>query len=100
MIKHIVMIKLKSFPKEEDKDKNALKLKTDLENLKEIIKEINFFEVGINFSPSASAYDIVIISEFKNNDALDKYRTNPEHQKVLDFLRSISSKTIVVDYEV
>lgn len=100
MIKHIVMIKLKSFPKEEDKDKNALKLKIDLENLKKIIKEINFFEVGINFSPSASAYDIVIISEFKNNDDLDKYRTNPEHQKVLDFLRSISSKTIVVDYEV
>ena len=100
MIKHIVMIKLKSFPKEEDKDKNALKLKEELEGLKEIIKEINFFEVGINFSPSASAYDLVIISEFKNNDALDKYRTNPEHQKVLEFLRSISSKTIVVDYEV
>ncbi len=100
MVKHIVMIKLKSFPKEKDKDKNTLKLKTDLESLKEIIKEIKFFEVGINYSTSASAFDIVIISEFKNNDALDKYRTHPEHQKVLKSLRSIINKTIVVDYEV
>jgi len=95
MIKHIVMIKLK----ENDRAENAKKVKQELENLKGKIDEIKHYEVGLNISESPAAYDLVLVSEFLTLETLEIYRENPEHQKVLKFLRSVTESTAVVDYE-
>lgn len=94
MIKHIVMWKLK----DENKTENALKIKTDLEALKNKIDVIVNIEVGINIEKSDAAYDIVLVSEFASQAELDEYQINPDHKAVSGFVRSVVVDRVVVDY--
>ncbi len=90
------MIKLKDT---KDKQQNTVKLKNHLESLTKSIHGLLKMEVGINISDKPSAYDLVLTSEFKTPDDLNKYRVHPEHVKVLDFLKEVVEKVAVVDYE-
>jgi hypothetical protein len=99
MIKHIVMWKLKDFAEGNSKKDNAQKIKSDLENLKSKIKEIEKMEVGINFNSSDCAFDAVLYSEFKNKEDLETYQKHPEHQAVSAFVGKIREDRKVVDYE-
>lgn len=94
MIKHIVMWKLK----EENKEKNAMKIKNDLEALKDKIEELKAIEVGINFNESESAYDVVLYSEFESKEDLDSYQNNKDHKEVGAFVRTCAIDRKVVDY--
>ncbi|HEY8365319.1 MAG TPA: Dabb family protein [Haloplasmataceae bacterium] len=95
MIKHIVMWKLK----EDCKDK-GMSIKEKLENLQKIIPYVIKIEVGINILDSSQAYDVVLYSEFNNTDDLNRYQNHEEHLLVVDFIKSVTEKRIVVDYEV
>ncbi|MBN1252286.1 MAG: Dabb family protein [Bacteroidales bacterium] len=96
MIEHIVMIKIKE---NSNKIEISNLIKQSLENLPNLIKEIKYYQVGLNLSKSPTAYDIVLISRFDNFDTLEEYRVNPEHQKVLDIIKTHAEKTAVVDFE-
>lgn len=95
MIKHIVMWKLK----EENKELNALKIKQDLENLKDQIKEIKEIEVGININKSDAAYDVVLYSIFNKQEDLNTYQEHPKHKEVGVFVNKVIIDRVVVDYE-
>jgi len=97
MIKHIVMFKLHD--KNNNKEENIKKLKDKLDKLKNKIPEIKHLETGINISLRTSAFDLVLITEFNNQDDLDKYRIHPDHQDVLVFLETVKEEVIVVDYQ-
>jgi len=99
MIKHIVMWRLKDVANDSNKRENAIKLKNELESLKEKIKEIRRMEVGINVSLSDAAFDVVLYSEFDSLEALNAYQTHPEHKKIVGFVNQIRSERCVVDYE-
>ncbi len=99
MVKHIVMWKLKDFAEGANKIENADKMKLLLESLKEKISEIVSIEVGINFNPFDSAYDVVLYSEFKSEADLEAYQKYPEHLKVSDFVMKIRKQRVMVDYE-
>lgn len=62
MVKHIVMWKLKDYEVGREKAENAQILKAKLEGLQEVIPELKFAEVGINFDESEAAYDVVLYS--------------------------------------
>lgn len=98
MIKHIVMWKLKDFAEGKNKIENAKEIKVMLENLKDKIEEIEFIEVGININPSEQAYDVVLYSEFKDEDALETYQRHPEHVKVGEFIGRVREERAVADY--
>lgn len=98
MVKHIVMWKLKPFAEGEDKKANAIKLKKKLENLQDIISGSFKLEVGINYNPGG--YDVVLYSEFSDHDALENYQLHPEHIRVKEFIREISTNSVVADYMV
>ncbi|HPE54779.1 MAG TPA: Dabb family protein [Bacteroidales bacterium] len=100
MVKHIVMLKLKDYENKTQKLENALALKKALEDLKIYIDEIKSLEVGLNFSVKQNAYDLVLTTIFQTEDDLEIYRLHPEHKKVLVFLRSVTSDSVVVDYEI
>ena len=100
MIKHIVMWTLKDRAADASAEDNALKLKQILGTLRETISEIREIEVGINFSSSEAACDVVLYSVFANREALEAYQKHPHHQSVVDFVKEISSQRHVVDYEV
>lgn len=95
MIKHIVAWKL-----EENKIKNAEKIKQELEALKSKIEEIVEIEVGINFNETEAAYDVVLYSVFKTKEDLNAYQIHPKHQEVAKFVRSVAISRIVADYEI
>ncbi len=98
MIKHIVMFKFKDSAEGADKVGNIQETKSQLEALPGKIDEIKFFEVGINFSNTNVAYDLVLSSEFDSKDDLYSYQKHPEHVKVADFVSKACENRIVVDY--
>ena len=98
MIKHIVMFKLKEKAEGRDKAANIQLLKAMLDALPARIKEIKFFEVGVNFLEASIAYDLVLVSEFESLEALQSYQKHPEHLKVFDFVVKTCESRIVVDY--
>ena len=100
MVKHIVLFMLKKeYAEQKIKNKHCHKIVSLLETLPKEIPEIEFFEVGVNYSERASAYDIILISEFDTKENLEIYRKHPQHVKVVEELKKYTEKTAVGDYE-
>lgn len=98
MVKHIVMFKMKATLTSDEKMQRATEVKAKLEQLPAIIQEIKHYEIGLNFSQSPNAYDIVLISYFDNKESLKTYSKHPEHLKVVDFINEVTADRKVVDY--
>jgi uncharacterized Rmd1/YagE family protein len=96
MIKHIVAW---NFP-ESEKSEIMQQMKTLLESLPALIPEIEFYEVGINTLDSEFAMDMILISGFQDQAALDTYSKHPEHQQVVKALGATGAERVVVDFEV
>ena len=73
-------------------------MKQELDNLKSKIQEIKTIEVGINVNNSPTSFDIVFISEFDTEQALEKYLNHPEHIRVGEFVSEIREERIIVDF--
>ena len=76
----------------------SLKVKSMIEKLLDDIPELKRMEVGLNVSIKPSAFDLVLTSDFDDENGLNVYREHPKHQKVLDYLQSVMEKAAVVDY--
>lgn len=98
MIKHIVLFRFKDFAGGANKTENIESLKLRLEALEDIIDEIKFFEVGINFGNTDVSYDLVLCSEFESKEDLYSYQKHPEHVKVVDFVKDVCENRVVADY--
>lgn len=101
MIKHIVFFGLAENAEGKTKAENAAIIKSELENLKNLIPEIKKIEVGINH-PDAPAgnTDIVLYSEFESFADLNTYALHPEHQRVAAYIGKVRVSRSAVDYEV
>lgn len=93
------MWKLKDFAENKSKNENMQIMKNMLESLTDKIAEIEKMEVGFNINPSEMAYDLVLYSEFKDEEALEIYQKHPEHLKVKEFVAKVREKRVVVDYK-
>ncbi len=100
MIKHIVMWDIKNEHEGKGKHELMLELKKELESLKSKIEEIKHIEVGLNFSGSDAACDVVLYSEFNSREDLKIYQEHPEHVKIAGFVGKIRISRHVVDYEI
>ncbi|MBI9033121.1 MAG: Dabb family protein [Bacteroidales bacterium] len=98
MIRHIVMFKLKE-TSASNKQSLADEIKSRLTTLLEYIPELMSMEVGKNICNRSMAFDLVLISDFKSLNALDKYRNHPMHIEVLEYLKKLVIESTVVDYE-
>ena len=95
MLKHIVMVKFTDRGKVKEL---SIEFKSKLLELIKKIPELKNMEVGLNVNTKPSAYDLVLIAGFDDEEGLNKYRIHPAHVKVLDFMKNIVEKTAVVDY--
>ncbi len=98
MVKHIVMLKLREDTLE-NKRSQLWELKQVLDKLPDYIPEIRFYEVGINISDQARAYDLVIVSDFDTKVQLDVYRNHPAHLEAVEVIAKYKQDIKVVDYE-
>ena len=94
MIVHIVMFKFNK----EDKDENLLMVKNRLEELVSKIPTLKSMEVGIDFNQSDRAYDLSLYSTFDTKDDLKVYASHPEHMKVVELIKNVTTESKVVDY--
>lgn len=98
MINHVVLFKLKEYS-DTEKETQLAKLKADLEALKDKIDEVKYLEVGLNYELNAKSFDVCLISHFENLDDLNIYRVHPEHLKVFEFIKEITTDRAAVDFE-
>ena len=94
MIVHIVMFRFK----DEDKALNIAKTKNKLEKLEQKIDELIAMEVGVNFDESDRAFDLSLYSTFDSQADLKAYAAHEEHLKVVEFIKSVTIESKVVDY--
>jgi len=97
MIRHAVLMRCR-IKDEIDKQMKLNTLCEMLEEMPEKITAIEEIEVGRNISSRDSAYDIALIVDFADNEALNTYRVHPEHEKVLEYMKTMELDLAVVDY--
>jgi len=94
MIVHIVMFKFK----DENKGANIEETKKRLNALVDLVPTLITMEVGINFTVADRAFDLSLYSTFDTKEDLDIYAVHPEHLKVVEFIKSVTAESKVVDY--
>ena len=94
MLKHLVFIKFKSDAKEE----RIQDMEKGLGSLPDVIPEIKFYDFGRDVVRSERSYDFGLISHFEDKDALPRYATHPEHQKVLQIILENAENIVAVDF--
>ena len=80
MIKHILFLRFNESAYGNDKKTNV---KIFEEKLLAIQKKVNGLlkvEVGFDFSNEKDSSDVVLYSEFENNEALYQYQIHPDHE--------------------
>jgi hypothetical protein len=84
--------------KEENKSANIIKVKAELEALKDKIDVLKTMEVGVNFIDSERSMDLSLYSTFENEEDLKAYAIDEEHLKVLSLIKAVIIESKVVDY--
>jgi hypothetical protein len=95
LVRHIVMWKIHP----EKKADSMGEMRQRLLDLANVIEQIKFLEVGINYLDDPAAYDIILVSHFKSRQDVEIYQKHPAHLDVVQFIRTISLDRKVVDYE-
>ena len=98
MIRHIVMWSIKDELSNLEKEKAMLEVKTKIEALKPLIKEIVEADILFNITEKEE-FDLVLNSVFKTTDDLNSYATHPDHVQVVNEIKGYFAKRAAVDYE-
>ena len=97
MIKHIVMWKVRGDTPEQ-KRAAALFVKSRFEGLVGLIPGLRRLEVGMDISRVDYACDVVLYTEFDDQQSLDAYASHPEHLRVRKELGDMRTARYQVDY--
>jgi len=97
MVRHIVSWNFKDGLSDAENSRNALAVKTELENLKGTIEGIVELEVHTNVLHSSNK-DIVLNSLFVSEEALAAYQAHPDHKKVGELVAKVLQDRACIDY--
>lgn len=97
-LRHVVAWKLATEDPTE-RAAQAQKIADDLNALAGVVPEIESIAVGPDVVGGAN-WDVVLVADFADEAALDAYQTNPDHQAVAGYVRSVVADRVAVDYEV
>ncbi|MFG6402055.1 MULTISPECIES: Dabb family protein [unclassified Microbacterium] len=96
-IRHLVLWKLAA----EDADTRALhaeQIAERLLTLPPLISEIQHLEVGSNVAFPATNWDVALVAEFADVEALELYQVHPAHVEAAQFVRTLVAERATVDY--
>ena len=99
MIRHVVMWNVRGATRDE-KLANIEKLRAAFHGLRGRIPGLLHLEVGVDTSRVDYACDVVLVSDFASQEALDAYATHPEHLRVRQELGDLRTARYQVDYPV
>jgi hypothetical protein len=99
MIRHIVMWRVSGETPEENRASREF-VKQCFEGLRGRIPGMSHLEVGIDSSAVDYACDVVLVTEFESQQALDAYASHPDHLRVRQQLGNIRTQRFQVDYPI
>ena len=97
MIRHIVMWNVRGASRDE-KLGNIERLKASFHSLRGRIPGLLQLEVGVDTSGVDYACDVVLVSDFASQAALDAYAVHPEHLRVKAEIGEMRIARHQVDY--
>jgi len=100
MIKHIVMWKLKDFAEGSSRAANAHKMKDKLDACAKLSPGTLKFEVALAQPGLEATYDIILVAEFTNQEALAEYAAHPTHKAIMPFIGAVRDERQCMDYEI
>lgn len=97
MIRHVVMWNVRGATPDE-KAANVERLKSSFHSLRGRIPGLLHLEIGVDGSGVDYACDVVLVSEFESQAALDAYASHPEHLRVKEEVGDMRTHRYQVDY--
>ena len=97
MIRHVVMWKVRGATRDE-KLANIALVQRSFHSLCGRVPGLLHLEVGVDSSAVDYACDVVLVSDFESQAALDAYATHPEHLRVKRELGDLRIERHQVDY--
>ncbi len=94
MIKRVSLFKLQR-PDTTD----TQKVVDALLSMRDNVPSLANIEVGVNFSESDQAYDVVLMATFQDIKSLREFEQDPFHLEVKKLVVSLKRSRVVVDYE-
>jgi heme-degrading monooxygenase HmoA len=99
MIRHIVMWDVRG-DTPEIKAANVERLRRSFESLRGRVPGLLHLEIGADASGVDYACDVVLVSEFESQAALDAYASHPEHLRVKSEVGDMRTARHQVDYPI
>jgi len=100
MIKHIVMWKLKDHAEGADRATNAARMKDKLEACAQLSPGTLKFEVALAQPGLEATYDVILYSEFTDQEALAQYAAHPTHKAIIPFIAAVRAERQCMDYAI
>lgn len=101
MIHHIVMWRFKETTEngvsKADNLEEAVRL---LNGCRELVTGISAFEVVLGVHHPACTADLMLVSQFVDQSALDAYQDHPNHKALKPFMSAVVAHRECMDYEV
>lgn len=98
MLRHVVMWKFKDEAEGRSKAENLSLVQENILALIPLIPQIQSLQVGIDTFHTPASYDLVLIGDFADREALETYINHPEHQKVGAYTSKVVASRIAVDF--
>ncbi|MET4640213.1 Dabb family protein [Mycetocola sp. 2940] len=97
MIRHIVCWKLTASDAA-TKAEHAAEITRLFGELPALIPEIRTLQVGENVLFPEVNWDVVLIADFDDADALERYSVHPDHQRVGKYVGQVREDRVAVDF--
>ncbi|MGO4689944.1 Dabb family protein [Glaciibacter sp. 2TAF33] len=97
MIRHVVSWQLAATDPDE-RAAHATRIAAGLSGLVGVVDDIRSLEVGADVVGGGN-WDVALVADFDDVDALERYAAHPEHQKLVGFIRSVTAQRMAVDFE-
>lgn len=97
MLRHIVSLRMDA-DTAEVRDSRAAQLTAALAALPAVIPEIRALSVHDNVVTRPGNWDLALVVDVDDAEALEVYRAHPEHQKVLVLINEIVADRCAVDF--
>ena len=98
MLKHIVMWKFADQAEGQDKAANLTQAKALLDGCANLVPGMGRLDVAIAAPGFECTYDLVLYSEFEDQEALDAYQNHPQHVALKPFIAAVRAERQCMDY--
>lgn len=99
MLRHTVLLRIDAADAAVRSERSQ-RLIAALESLPPHIPQIRALAVNANVIEREGNWDLALVVDVDDADALEVYRSHPEHQKVLTLISEVTSNRCAVDFPV